>query len=297
MDREFTNFVLSYEGFEADQHAVDFYDASYAMLGFQRSLALTTHLILNNKIITQAPSLKGAQIYILPVQEGSLKFWARIVVVGTALYQLGTAPTDTPIGHLVSSVYDYVVHEVTGFHIDYDKSIGQLYEEYNKDKKEKLPQIKQSQLDSIAEKCEIAIRDMHRPIIASQTAQQAKISNYTNGEKRPSEALLNNTTYEYINFSENTTSAEEITGYVSSYNNNTFKGRLYVPELKRPIPFVLGDVARNSSTIGLITRSLHMNGQERMKTGSEVTCKAFKSLSHTGRIKSFTIVEVRRASN
>jgi len=45
-------FSLSFEGDRADRHELDFYDAAQAMLGFQRSLAITTHLVLNGKVIT-----------------------------------------------------------------------------------------------------------------------------------------------------------------------------------------------------------------------------------------------------
>ncbi|WP_455750023.1 DUF7946 domain-containing protein [Rhodobacter capsulatus] len=52
---------LSYTGRTAEAHQLDFYDAAQAMVGFQRSLALTAHLVINGTIITQAPSLKGAK--------------------------------------------------------------------------------------------------------------------------------------------------------------------------------------------------------------------------------------------
>jgi hypothetical protein len=101
------NISLSYSGLLADRSEIDFYDVSQALVGFQLSLALTTHLILNDKIIVQAPSLKGAQILAFPTERGSWKFAAAIVTAGTIAYQLGTAPRDTPLGHLVSSAYDY----------------------------------------------------------------------------------------------------------------------------------------------------------------------------------------------
>jgi len=64
-------FTLSYEGGLARRRQIDFYDAAYALIGFQRSLAITTHFVINGTVITQAPSLKGAQILALPPEEGS----------------------------------------------------------------------------------------------------------------------------------------------------------------------------------------------------------------------------------
>jgi hypothetical protein len=144
------NISLSYSGLLADRSEIDFYDVSQALVGFQRSLALTTHLILNDEIIVQAPSLKGAQILAFPTEQGSWKFAAAIITAGTIAYQLGTAPRDTPLGHLVSSAYDYVISESLGFHVDYTKTIGQQYEEMQKAKKitpDTPPPPSRSQLD------------------------------------------------------------------------------------------------------------------------------------------------------
>ena len=124
--------TLSFSGSRADQNEINFYDVSQALIGFERSLALTTHLILNGKIITQAPALRGAEILALAPAEGSWKLSAIILVAATGLYHLGTAPKDTPIGHLIRSGYDYVISEALGFHVDYDKSLGQQYEELKK---------------------------------------------------------------------------------------------------------------------------------------------------------------------
>lgn len=55
---------LSYSGALADNNVIDMYDAARGLAGFHRSLALTTHLVLNGEIITQAPSLKGADIIV-----------------------------------------------------------------------------------------------------------------------------------------------------------------------------------------------------------------------------------------
>src|SRR2546428_7773280 len=108
--------TLSFSGSRADQNEINFYDVSQALIGFERSLALTTHLILNGKIITQAPALKGAEIIAFPPTEGSWKLSAAVLVAATGAYHLGTAPKDTPIGHLIRSGYDYVISEALGFH-------------------------------------------------------------------------------------------------------------------------------------------------------------------------------------
>jgi len=72
------SFTLSFEGRDTDRHEIDFYDVAQALIGFQRSLAITTHLVLNGEVITQAPSLKNARVFATPPEEGSWKILATI---------------------------------------------------------------------------------------------------------------------------------------------------------------------------------------------------------------------------
>jgi hypothetical protein len=110
-------FTLTYEGNLAEERIIDFYDVAQALTGFQRSLALTTHLVLNGEIITQAPALKGARTFALPPEEGSWKFGV-LLTTASVIYTLGTAPRETAIGNIVASAYDYLISETMGFHVD-----------------------------------------------------------------------------------------------------------------------------------------------------------------------------------
>jgi hypothetical protein len=124
--------TLSFEGRDADDYEIDMYDAGQAMVGFHLSLALTIHLVLHDEIITQATSLRGARIFALPAQEGS---WKTVAIVASTLAAAGSITKDSPVGNLISSAYDYVIHETLGFHVDYTKSLGQQYEELKKPSK------------------------------------------------------------------------------------------------------------------------------------------------------------------
>lgn len=65
------SFTLSYSGDQADDHEIDFYDVAQALVGFQRTIALTAHLVINGEVITQATALKGVRITAVPPEEGS----------------------------------------------------------------------------------------------------------------------------------------------------------------------------------------------------------------------------------
>lgn len=289
-------FTLSFEGNNADDHQLDFYDAAQAMLGFQRSLAITTHLVLNGKVITQAPSLKNAQILAVPPEAGSWEVIASIVGItgafGAAIYKIGTAPKDTPIGHIMYSAYDYVISESLGFHVDYDKSLGQQYEELNKSKANQIPILEQSKFDSAIEKCENAIRDMHRPIIKSKTAEQARIIYRTSDSQIPFEQPLDSATFEHISETTRDDDIVELEGYVSSYNINTFKGRIFVSDERRPIQFELEKKAQSPQQVQKITSSLSLNAAERFDERAVIEVRAFKNRSKSGRLKSLYVVEV-----
>jgi hypothetical protein len=82
---ELLELTLAYAGSEADNSEIDLYDVAQALIGFQRSLALTTHLVLNDEIITQAPFLKGARILAAPPEEGSWKITALVMGLATGL--------------------------------------------------------------------------------------------------------------------------------------------------------------------------------------------------------------------
>ncbi len=286
------SFTLSFEGNEADNHQLDFYDAAQAMIGFQRSLAITTHLVLNGEVITQAPSLKNAQILSTPPEEGSWKVVATLVA---SVFALGTAPRDTPIGHLIYSAYDYVISETMGFHVDYNETLGQQYEKLRKIDQKQIPILEQHRFDSAIEKCEFAIKEMHRPIVQSETATSAEVSSTFNRKTHPIKNRLSHETYDFINYTDEGVVAEEVEGVVSSFNLNTYKGRIFIPKEGRPIPFMLSEQVKNLVDVGKTIQSLTMNAKDRFNKNSSSGMLRFKVIKYTsrsGRLKSYLVLEV-----
>jgi hypothetical protein len=162
--------TLSYEGSQANENLLDFYDASTALIGFQRSLALTAHLAVNGEIITQSPSLKNASILIRPPEDGS---WKAVAVVGGLLFAGGQSSHDSVVGHVFTSIYDYVISESLGFHVDFDKTLGVSIEEAQRQTDAVPKELDSGKIDALIEKTENAFKQMHRPIIESKTANTA----------------------------------------------------------------------------------------------------------------------------
>ena len=195
MDKDFSAlFSLTYKGKDADEHQIDFYDITKALEGLHRSLSLTTHLVLNGKIITQPTALKGAKIRCAPPEKGSWKILATVSTALTGAYLVSTAPRDTPPGHLVYSVYDYVVRKATGVPVDYNKS---LFEHYKKDYPE-LHIPDESQLDTLVEKCHDSIVVIHCPIIQSESAESVVLSYETEDGVEQVGEKLDHKTYKNI---------------------------------------------------------------------------------------------------
>jgi hypothetical protein len=214
-----------------------------------------------------------------------------VAAVAVSIYYLGTAPKETPIGHLIGSAYDYVVAETLGFHVDYGKTLGEQYEEL-KSKENQIKVLPQSRFDSLTEKCEVAIRDMHRPIAKSRTAVEAAISTKVGTDERQFPNPLNFETYEYVAHTDRSSDSFEFVGRVSSYNINTFKGRIYLADEGRPVPFELGETARGIDSVIKITSSLGANAQRKSREVGAIVFNAFRNTSRSGRLKGLFITEI-----
>lgn len=288
-------FALSFEGNDADDNQLDFYDAADALTGFQRSLALTTHLVLNGEIIVQAPALKGARIFIKSPEPGSWKVVTTVGMIMAGAHQLGTAPRDTVLGNLVTSAYDYVINETLGFHVDFDKTLGQQYEDAQRHRRSIAPKNTQSQFDALIEKCESSVKEMHRPIYGSKTATTAHVTaTYRRTTNRI--AQMDADTFDYVNLTTQIEQPVENAGRVSSYNINTYKGRVYVNDEHRPIPFDLAETCRDPASVLAVTHSLQRNAGDRFSPDGEIQFGAFRFESSTGRLKRLLITRVRPMS-
>ncbi len=273
---------LSYAGSLADNNVIDMYDAARGLAGFHRSLALTTHLILHGEIITQAPALRDAQIITTTPEEGSWKVTA--VILG-GLWTVATAPKDSVPGHLLFSAYDYVINESLGFHPSFDKALGVQYEENMKAKK-----ITQEKIDSLIEKTERSVGDMHRPIVGSQSATRAHLIGIDNlGKRKGLGPEMNQTTYQYLSTTVRERRDVILVGAVSSFNINTFKGRIFVYDEMRPVPFELSEEAQNTETLVHLTSSLRSNAANPRGRSGTVRLTAERLVSSTGRLKALIV--------
>lgn len=284
-----TDIKLKFEGKLSDNHVLNFYDAARAMTGFQRSLALTTHLVMHGEIITQAPALKEADILVSTPSPGS---WEIIASIVGAAWVAGTASKDTPLGHMLYSIYDYIISSTLGFHVDYEKSLFQSYRESLTEKG-----ITPEKLESLMEKTESSIGDMHRPIVASQSATSAKLFRLSRSGFDQIGPDMTSLSYDYIARTIRRDELIEHQGLVSSYNVNTYKGRIFLPDEQRPIPFELDEVAKNRESVQIITSSLRTNATSRRESEGLIALYGRRLESSTGRLKALIVNKVEEAKS
>jgi hypothetical protein len=282
MNELVANLSLEFSGKLAEGNTLDLYDAAQAMLGLHRSLAITTHFILHGEVITQATALKDASILCPAPEAGS---WvSKAVVLGwttmaaSVMYKVSTAPENTSLGHIVMSAYDYVLRSTTGQKLDYEKSIFEMIEE-GKRQKMVAPSVTVERFESVAEKCESSLLALHRPFTHSGTATSCKITHGGFG----GEVDLDHTSYDFLTTDRPEEDSSIVTGSISSYNLNTYKGRIYISELQRTVPFELLEGSRSVKTVQLLIASMERNNQRQGVDDIRFIC--FKINTKTGTLK------------
>ncbi|QPZ92371.1 DUF7946 domain-containing protein [Thioclava electrotropha] len=291
-------FDLRYEGRWADRNGIEFYDVAQALIGFERVIGLTTHLLLNGKVLVQSPSKHGFSLVALPADEGSWKWTVGLALgFGQVVHAFGTAPPDTAFGWLTKSAVEYVIQETLGFSPNFDETLGKQIERY-KQGSHRVPvsrDLSIERFDSLLEKTESGVKALHRPIIQSGSAERANFDFRSAAQEANLDVYVDADTFDYVDRVITSEDFSDFRGVISSYNSNTYKGRLYVEDEKRTIPFELAENMRSLDVISAITRSLSRNAQARAgsrRNNQEICLQGLRNETPTGRLKSIYVIEL-----
>ena len=182
--------------------------------------------------------------------------------------------------------------ESLGFHVEYDKSLGELYERHQ-NKSQKLKKIKQHQVDLLIDNCDAAISDIHRPIVKTKSATSAVIESNLGGRNLKVGGQINLNTHNYINEVAFSELPEKIEGRITSYNINTYKGRINVVEGGRHVSFELSENCRSDQAVHLILESLNENATlPYFSRQGVIRCKVVKITSRTDKLKKYKIINI-----
>jgi len=148
-------------------------------------------------------------------------------------------------------------------------------------------------MDSVIEKCENSIRDIHRPIVKSRSAVNARIKCKVGSvsDKYVGQKFTQNS-YDRMNNKRKSQEKSIFEGKISSYNMNTFKGRVYILDKKRPIPFELEESARTTENINVITTNLADNASDPNSRHFSIKFEGLTTESITGRLISIMITGI-----
>lgn len=259
--------------FEDDTHSLDVYDAGVALSGLSRTLAISIHYLINEKVIKQAPSLSGAKILLYPARPGSFVFDLGI------LLQEHPVATSFAISLTAGACIEFIKLIV-------QKTIGKDYTSRDALVSE-VVQNKPNDIDAIIDTIEGDVASIHRPIIHNATNVILASGDVHIG-------TLNRESYNYVKTKITSDEPERFVGNVASFNANTGNGRFFIERFGRTIPFASAMETFESNEMTLLAWSLneYVNGRPGL-----LDITANYTSKPGGLIKSFSVIEVDEHEN
>lgn len=224
-----------------DVSILDAYDAGVALSGISRSLAISIHYFVNQVVIKQAPYLDGAKISLKPPREGSFVFDVDIQILAATIYGIA-APAI--IGNASWDFLKYI----------YTRTVGKEYAPTTS-LTNTLIQNDAGAVDAIIDTIEGDVASVHRPII--HNVQNVFIISGNNNI-----VSLDRQTYDYVKAKNISDETRTFIGNVSSFNANSGRGRVYLSDYTRTVPFSPEEDEFDDSQKSLLAWSLneYVNG-------------------------------------
>ncbi|MCY1520458.1 hypothetical protein D9M68_552350 [compost metagenome] len=259
---------LRFEGGDADQHMLDLYDGAASLHGFAQALQIATHAYLHNHVNSKATALKGATIYLKGARPGSL-----LTDLVTRIDKYQPTVTLSP-----AVFYDFLK-------LSFSKATGYTEATPETAYVQKLLDRDEPFFDDLAESMEGSLQRAHRAI------EEGGVETVALERPRGEQLLIfDNQTCSWVNTREEKPDVYELTGNVTRYNSITGNGRVYVNELRRIVPFRLGEefpFARR----GLLTWSLHGSTTDRP---NQLDVQARQVESAHGEVKRLILAECQQ---
>jgi hypothetical protein len=257
---------------EDGSNSLDAYDASQALYGISRSLAILTHYTLHQRVIKQAPSLEGAKILIEPPRSGSFEFIVPII-------------TDPNVRSVAQSLTATILYDLAK--IVYRRLVGKS-ETPSSAEIQTLARRRPGDLDALSDSINEDMVRIHRPLISD-----AKKYNIIVNGGTVNIVELDRDTYDFSKTKVLSDNQEEFFGEVRSFNGSTVQGRFWIASEERTVGFSknkttrISDVARQ-----ILSWSLDEWVNERE---GYVFLRGYPLSSRTGLLKHVFMTGVRRA--
>lgn len=195
---------------------VDLYDGAKTIFGLGRALQIAAHFLVNQEVIFQAPSARGVRLYLVPARRGSFDQLIQLVIEHKEIILVTAATTLTT--EVVRDFLGYVIRKSCGL---VAHASTYVVREISKQMQADLEALEEAMLGPLV--------DAHRAIEKGSARTRLKLGG--------DQIEFDDRTYANVRDRILSPHKKTLAASVSSYNINSFKGRLYNPELGRTIPF------------------------------------------------------------
>ena len=252
--------------------SLDAYDASQALYGMSRSLAILTHYTIHRRVIKQAPSLEGAKILVEPPRPGSFEFIIPII----------TDPVVRAVAQNFAAAILYDLVKIT-----YRRLVGKP-DAPSSVAIQDIARRASGDLDALSDSINEDIVRIHRPLI-SDTKQY----NITVNGGTVNIVDLDRGTYDFSKTKVPGDTQQEFFGEIRSFNSSTVQGRFWIEDEERTVGFSVNKTTKLSDEARqILSWSLDewVNNRE-----GYVFIRGYPLSSRTGLLKHVFITRVRRA--
>jgi len=259
---------LHYEGGTADEGLIDFYDGSTSIHGFSQALQIATHAYVKGEIVSRAPALKGARMFLTPLKRGS--------VVVEIITFIEAYPAS--FGLAAPVFYDFIKFA-------FAKATGKF-----KIQPETTPVRRELErdepfFDELAETLEGSLQRSHRIIgdgVTKVELSRARIPLLT----------FDHNSRDWVNTRAESPKIKTLHGNVTRFNSVSRNGRAFIRELDRIVPF-RPDGDFPNARLGLLTWSLHGSNVDHQK---QLTFAVREVKSARGQVKRLLLSDCHRSA-
>lgn len=261
---------IRFLGGDASLSRLDMYDGSAALFGFAKTFLISSHFLVNERVIFQAPAAKGVRCYLRTSHPGS---WEQVVqiVVDNQEFLLGVG----------AATAKDILKDFTKLVLA--QGIGRPARAITRHVRDLLAR-KGSDVEALKEATEGSLRDAHRTVGMDGRTSIRLISN------RERIATFDEGTKRYVTDVIAESGTHDVMGNISSYNVNSRRGRIYDVALGRTVPFVLDNLvprrARIATTWSLDRRNKGLDG--------DVIATVSREMTIHNEVRRYIVRDVRR---
>ena len=255
--------------------SLDAYDASQALYGISRSIAILTHYTIHRRVIKQAPALEGAKVLIEPPHHGSFEFIVPIIA----------DPDVRAVAQNISAAMLYDLVKVI-----YRRLVGKS-DTPSSAEVQNLVRRAPGDLDALSDSINEDMVRIYRPLISD--ARQYNITVNGGTVNIVNVVELNRETYDFAKTKVLGDDQVEFFGEVRSFNGSTIQGRFWIEEEERTVGFSKNKTTRMSDAA---RQTLSWSSDEWVnEREGYVFLRGYPLSSRTGLLKHIFMTGVRRA--